>query len=214
MLSDLEDLTTDFIEEPDGFVTPERLNRAINMAVNQYSKDRNHTETVLLEPISRNLYPLPENWTNGMSQIVNSVVDGDEVYSEITYTIDGQNIKTRYARHEPLILTFKNRHTLTADTSTIPQVDYEAIAAWAASLLLDGIATQKASNTDVTLNADVADFNNQSRSYAMRAGAMRKRYYLHLKEQPGVEKAAGGEVTLAPSRRSIARHIRPEEHLS
>lgn len=96
-------------------------------------------------------------------------------------------------------------HDVVARTDTVPARDREAVAAWAAALLLDELAARGAGTTDSTIAADAVDYGGQADRYRRLARAHRDRYYELLgldraaESRPG---AAGAQVSLGRRRLS------------
>ena len=65
-----------------------------------------------------------------------------------------------------------------AATDTVPAADREAVAAWAASLLLDELAARAAATTDSTIGADSVEHASRAADYRALARSHRDRYFL------------------------------------
>ena len=67
--------------------------------------------------------------------------------------------------------------TVSDAEDTVPAHHREAVACWAAALLLDQLAAGHAGDKESTMQADAVDHGSTSGTYAARAAACRKRYY-------------------------------------
>ena len=106
----------------------------------------------------------------------------------------------RYSQDRPR--TGGEPHLLDAATDTISPGDREAVALWAAALLLDQLAARHAGDTDSTIGADGVDRHAQADRYRRLAKDHRARYaaLLGLDRPP----AAGVVAALDRGRRRPA----------
>ena len=96
-------------------------------------------------------------------------------------------------------------HEVSATADTVPARDREALAAWAAALLLDELAARAAGTTDSTIAADAVDYGGGTDRYRRLARAHRDRYYELLGLDRAAEsrpRAAGVHVSLGRRRLS------------
>ena len=92
-------------------------------------------------------------------------------------------------------------HDVSATADTVPARDREAVAAWAAALLLDELAARGAGMTDSTIAADAVDYGGAADRYRRLARAHRDRYY----ELLGLDRAAESRPHAAGTHVSLGR---------
>ena len=92
-------------------------------------------------------------------------------------------------------------HDVSATADTVPARDREAVAAWAAALLLDELAARGAGMTDSTIAADAVDYGGAADRYRRLARAHRDRYY----ELLGLDRAAESRPRAAGTHVSLGR---------
>lgn len=97
-------------------------------------------------------------------------------------------------------------HVVSDTEDTVPGDQREAVASYAASLLLDGLSAKACGNTDSTISADSVNRTSQAAEYAARARTYRKRYAELLKLDDSASPAGSGAVTAWPSRRKFVRY--------
>lgn len=94
-------------------------------------------------------------------------------------------------------------HTLDAGADTIPLHHREAVAAWAAAMLLDQLAARHAGDTDSTIQADGVDRGGLADRYRRLANGHRERYRKILRlDRP----RAAGTVVAMDRRRAGLTH--------
>jgi hypothetical protein len=67
-----------------------------------------------------------------------------------------------------------------SDGSTVPDVDFEAVCDWAASLCYEALAGIYAQTGDPTIMADSVNYRTKSQEYTGLAKAAAKRYFNHM----------------------------------
>ncbi len=93
-----------------------------------------------------------------------------------------------------LRLTYPAAHEVDADTDTVPPEDREAIASYAAHLILIGRAGATAGDSDSTIQVDAVNHAGKSDAYAKRARDLRGQYYNLLGIDP--KRLAGASATV------------------
>lgn len=205
-LSDYQILVDELVRDDAGKIaTPER-DRAIGLAVGRYGKDR---PRVVMEDVTAdgtNILPLPASWVAGKTYLASleypvgeypiSTIDPELL--GVVRTPTGQEIRLvgAIANGATVRATIHLPHTLDSSTDTLLEDDREAVASYAAALLLDQLASLYAANQDSTIQADSVEHRSQSAEYAARARALRARYFDALGIDPKRQVAASATVNL------------------
>jgi len=207
------DMTGDTARLRDGAV-----DRAIDEAVRRYSKDRPRPMTADIAGTGAHIMVAPPGWeVASRITAVEWPADRDPPVRRSAGSIvpyDGHAGPRLLARAgsppapgETVRITFTASHRLTDAVNTIPDADIGAVAALAASLLLEQLAAAVAGDTDPTIPADSVDHKSASDRYAARARAARKIYDDHLAADgadPGTAPLAVADVAL-PARPGLLR---------
>lgn len=189
MLADLQDIVGDLVRDAVSRLGDAARDRAIGLAVVQYGKDRPRVmvdDLVSLAGTPKTL-PLPADWLPGQSRALS-----------IEYPI-GNMPRTFMARHRWAVmatptgevialppeavtgeihrLDWSRPHVLTASEDTIPEPDREAVAQYAAAVMLDQLAALTSGDRDATIKADTIDHGEAAPNYAARAKTARQRYH-------------------------------------
>lgn len=197
----------------DGILSSDR-DDAIAVAVARYSKDR---PRLTVEDVSAvgSLLPLPAGWVAGVSGLVELEypVDRDPpsvipaVDARLDVTPSGQRVRLANALPAGAVvrIRFTAPHTVDGVTDTIPPIDREAVAAYAAAHLLDGLAVEKSGDSDTSISAANVSRATPAQEYAARAKDLRRRYLTGLSIDPDRQIPAGVVVTLPASTDSLGR---------
>ena len=106
----------------------------------------------------------------------------------------------RYSSDRPRIAKetaeFKGLHVLTETQDTIPFIDREAVANWAAAFLLDGMAAGYAGSIASTISSDSVEHGAKANNYHTQAAACRKFYRDHMGLDDKRNAAAGTTVVV------------------
>lgn len=205
-LIDLQTLTDNLVRDDAGKIaTPER-DSAIALAVSRYSKDRPATKVEAITAAGGKWLDLPASWEAGFSALQAleypvgeappNVLGADEwsLYQGLS------GLQILLVNSVPAAVTvhatFSIQHVVDVSTDTIPGVDQEAVASYAASLLCDQLASLYSGDTDSTIQADSVEHQSKARDFAIRAKTLRKRYYDELGIDAKRNVAAGVVVDL------------------
>jgi len=192
-IADFEQLRDDLARDDSGTLAAAERDQALSLAVGRYSKDR---PRVLVEDVTQATtgaeLALPAAWEDEVSDLVSIEYPiGENPPQYITawrYYRDPNGVTvmtdTAVPADADVRMTFTAAHQLDAGSDTIPAKDREAVACWAAALLLDQLAAYYAGSQDSTLQADAVDYGSKSGDYARRANALRKRYFDELGIDP------------------------------
>lgn len=201
MRLDVQLLVDDLVRDAAGEITEAQRDTALTLAVARYSADRPRERVAAVVAAGGPQLPMPAGWTEACRvawvewpigqnppaparHLVHRTLTGDAILLDVDLAA-GDTAHVHYT----------DGHVLTDAEDTIPGVHREALAAYAASLLFDQLASLAARNSDPTILVDGADRKSQAQEYASRARACRKRYadVLGLQEGPAV-KPAGAAV--------------------
>ncbi len=187
--SDIEELIDDLVQT-DGRLRPGAAARAIDEAVRRYAKDRPRQLVADSVADGGHLLSVPPGWEEGSRIValewpVGAVPPAIRRPGDLTpYAApDGVRLQCRLAppaAGETVRVTFTAGHRLTDAEDTIPEADRAAVAALAASSLLEQLAVATAGDTDSTIPTDSVDHKSASDRYAARARAARKVYDDHM----------------------------------
>ncbi|MBS1248414.1 MAG: hypothetical protein H6R48_1203, partial [Proteobacteria bacterium] len=105
-------------------------------------------------------------------------------------------------------LTFSVPHVVSDELDTVQPSHREAVAAYAAALLLEELAAASINDSDATISADTTDRRTKAQEYASRARALKTRYAdaLGLGKDGGGQAATGTTVAW-PSRQRLTNGI-------
>lgn len=206
-LTDYQTLTDNLVRDDAGAIATADRDSAIALAVSRYSKDRPRK---LVEDItaasSGKWLDLPASWEDGFSvlqaleypvgEAPPSFLSADSF--SLYQAPAGEQILLRNAvtAGDTVRATFTVQHVLGGATDTIPGVDSEAVASYAAAILCDQLASLYSGDSDSTIQADSVDHQGKAREFAIRAKTLRKRYYDELGIDPKRNVAAGVVVDL------------------
>jgi len=176
MLADYRDLVGDLVRDAVDRLGDEPRDRAIGLAVVQYGKDRPRTE---------------------VSDLAAVVTPGDPPLAHLplpTGTATGVPVGVAAgAMHR---LTWTRPHDVGEAVDTVPAADREAVAHYAAALLLDQLAAAASGDVTSTIRADAVDHGEAAPNYAQRARTARQGYHALLGIDPRRQQPAA--VTVHP----------------
>lgn len=205
-LADIQTLVDDLVRDDAGKIALSERDRAIGLAVGRYGQDRSR---VLLEDIvadGSSFLPLPSAWQSGESRLVNLEYPigqwpisylSQEGYG-VANTPMGDEIRLAGAIQAgaQVRAVFSAGHVLDATTDTLPVDDREAVACYAASILMEQLASLHSGDGDSTIGADSVEHRSQAQEYAGRARAYRARYFDGLGIDPKRTRPASAVVNL------------------
>jgi hypothetical protein len=207
MLSDYQTLVTELVRDDAGKIAAAEKDRAIDLAVKRYSKDRPQVKVEDLTPESANLLPLPASWESDFSELRSLEYPIGDVPPTLLET-------GRYDfYHSPTALkiqvldavavaaanvraSYTIKHVVSASADTIPIQDREPVACWAAAILADELAAFYSGGTDSSVQADSVEQRSKAEEYAARARGLRKRYHDELGIEEKKAAPAGVVVNL------------------
>jgi hypothetical protein len=203
-LADYQALVTSLVRDDTGKVTTTDRDRAIALAVTRYDRDRPRPKVEdMTIAAGGQLIALPAGWQDDVSSLVSLEYPVGRVPPAALgwrFYREPAALKLMLAVSLPagavLRATYTIAHVLDGASDTIPVADREAVASWAAALLLDQLASLFAGDSDSSIGADAVEHRSKAQEYASRARTLRARYFDALGIDPKKTVAAGVEVNL------------------
>lgn len=205
-LAAYQDLVDRIIRDEEERIRTQDRDRAIQMAVTRFSKDRPEVKVEDLTSTDGRYIDLPASWVNESSGVQSMEYPIGNFPP--TYISDSlwQLYETPSTEKLMLIsaitagasvrVTYTIPHILSDSTNTIPERSKEPIASYAASLLYDQLASFYTGETDSTISVDNVDHQGKGALFASRAKILRQRYYDEMGVNPKRNVAAGCVVNL------------------
>lgn len=182
-LSDYQLAVQDLVPDQD-LITPALRDRAIASACQRYGAD---VERVLVEDVAWQTPghegPLPQGWVNGCYLQRAEYPIGHKPASLIALAVyvtpmgSYLTSDTYLAAGAQVRVSFAAPHVLTPLQDTIALHHRDAVAAYAASLLCQQLATRFSSERETAVGADVSQTESRARAYAARAKEYRALYF-------------------------------------
>ncbi len=192
-----------------GRLTGDDREQALTLAVIRYGTDRPRPEAADVVTEDGYTVPLPETWEPDFSRVTGielpgkvppDMLAGDEW---MPHRIPGRDVLLLVRAQTPgsdLRVHFTLPHVLNVDRDTIPAKDREAVAHWAAALLLDSLSGRHAGDMQSTINSDSVDHAAKMPNYKALAEAQRQAYWNHLGVDPKRTVASGAVVKVGRRR--------------
>lgn len=191
-------------------LTDEDREQALALAVIRYSTDKPRPEAADVATEDGYTVPLPEAWHADFSRVTGIEVPpglfppvmlpGD---AWLPHRIPGKDVLLLVRPEAPgalIRLHFTLPHVLDDEVDTIPAKDREAVAHWAAGLLLDSLSGKHAGDMQSTVNSDSVDHAAKMPNYKVLADAQRQAYWNHVGIDPKRAVASGAVVTVGQRR--------------
>lgn len=205
-LADHESLVDNLVRDGGGTIAAADRDEAIARAADRYSTDRPRVKVEDVVAAGGNYLDLPASWEVDFSRILEIETPPDQIPPELVEQ-DSWSIYSTPAGDKILLqdgltaganvrLRYTIAHQVDIAADTVPSRDREAVACWAAALLLDQLASKYSGDIESTIQADSVDHQSKGRDYAARANALRKRYFDALGIDPKRTVAAGAIVDL------------------
>lgn len=195
-------------DEGERLATEDREN-ALALAVIRYSTDRPRPEAADVVTEDGYTVPLPEGWQADYSRVTGIELPGkvppDMLARDqwLPHRIPGQDVLLLVRPQingQTLRVHFTLPHVLDDNQDTIPAKDREAVAHWAAGLLLDSLSGKHAGDMQSTINSDSVDHAAKMPNYKALAEAQRQAYWNHLGIDPKRTVASGAVVKVGHRR--------------
>lgn len=198
-------LIATLVRDEAGKLAPADIEGALTMAVARYSKDRPRT-VVADATVSGVTLPLPDAWLDGFSELLAveypighmpPAMHAAGELVEVYHSIQGAVLVVPAMREgETCRLSYKAPHQLDDIVDTVPAMDAEPLACWAAAILCDQLANAWSNAGDATIQADASDHRSRASEFASRARDLRKRYSNDLGVDQRRAESAGVVVNL------------------
>ena len=208
-LADFQALIAGLIRDDEAAITTAQRDQAISLGLDRYSQDRPRLKVEDANAAGGEILTLPGSYESDFSRLTAieypvgdvppSMVDGETWRVLATPSGDRLLWDGAPASGQTYRLRYTIRHLLDGANDTIPRNDREAVAKWAAALLLEQLAARAAGTTDSTIAADGVERADQARKYADRAAALRRDYFDQLGIDPKRALGAGAVVVLKPT---------------
>ena len=218
-------MITDFRRLIDGFVRDEaeRLSRAdresaLEMALAQYGRERPRHKVADVVCAGGDVLPLPAEWQVGSALVRAEYPIGETPPAALPCSIytspSGDVLRLGEALFPgaEVRLTFSVAHVVSDTMDTVQPVHREAVACYAAALLLEQLSAAAINDGDSTISADTTDRRTKAQEYAGRARALKARYAEAMGSGGSASGAGGGspaagQVTAWPSRGRLTAGI-------
>jgi len=221
-LIDHQSLVESMVRDDAAKLTNNDFVKAVNRSIARYSKDRPRAIVEDVAAPGGNYLNLPASWEFGFSRIESieypignvppTLLD---IASYGMYNAPGGKqimVRSIIAAAESVRISFSIKHTVDEVTDTSPEHEREAIAAWAAAVCCEQLASYYAGDSDSTIQSDSVDHNSKSREFSNRAKVFRKRYFDELGIDPKRNIAAGAVVNMnLPNSRGNDRLTHPNK---
>ena len=186
---DFQTLVGGLVRDESGAVSENERDQAINLAVVRYSTDRPRSA---IEAIigTGNLLDLPEGWALNFSSLQAIWLPSDSgrvpLEGRLENTLAGLRIRLaeNLAAGTEVHVEYSILHEVADLVDTVPARDREAVASWAAQLLLEQLSSLYSGHREPTIQGDTTDWQSKGRDYAARAKRLRENYLNHLGIDP------------------------------
>lgn len=205
-LATYQDLVDRTVRDEEERITEQDRDRAIQMAVTRFSKDRPRVKVEDLTSTDGRYIDLPASWVDESSSVRSLEYPiGDfpptyiqdslwQLYS--TPNTEKLLLISAITASATVRVNYTIPHTLSDSENTIPDRSKEPVASYAASLLCDQLASFYTGETDSTVSADNVDHQGKGALFAARAKVLRDRYYNEMGIDPKRNVASGCVVDL------------------
>lgn len=206
-LADFETLVDAMVRDTAEIVPADR-DRAIQLAVERYSKDRPRSAVEDIPSAGGLRLALPAAWEDDFSDLraLEHPIGNDppdllkdwSLYQTPTgfeIRLDSYDVAALQPGDEVRV-TFTIKHVVSAVADTVPPGDREAVSAWAAAGLCDQLASAFSGDGDSVIQSDSVEHGSKAQEFSRRAATLRKRYWNELGIEPKRSEPAGVVVDL------------------
>jgi len=214
MLQDFVKLVDSLVRDESGRLADDDKAHAAALAVARYSTDRPRTKVEDVISTGGDTLMLPAAWTDQSEVVTAEYPIGERPVAYLPCTIyttpAGQEIRLGDAisTGAEVRVTFTLPHVL-SDTQDTVTAHREAVACWAAALLLEELAAAAINDGDTTIQADTTDRRTKAQEYASRARALKARYAEAVGTSGDGSPAASGQTVSWPGRGRLTNLVRP-----
>jgi len=206
MLSDYQTLVTDLVRDDAGKIVTAERDRAIQLAVQRYSRDRERRKVEDVLTTAAHTLPLPTAWEADFSAMRSLEAPVGQVPPRLLnqerwayYAAPGGitiMLVDAMAVGSTVRCTFSITHVVSSSVDSIPVGHREPVACWAAAVLCEQLAAFYSGGTDSTIQADSVEQRPKAQEYSARARALRNRYLNELGIDERRSAPAGAVVNL------------------
>lgn len=216
MLADLKKLVDGFVRDESQRLSRTDKEIAIQLAVLRYSTDRPRRKVEDVFSGGGDVLPLPSAWQDGSRILsVEYPIGADPacfIPAGIYVTPDGDQLKIAdyLSPGVEARVTFTVTHVVSDVADTVLASHREAVAAYAAAVLLEQLSAAAINDGESTIAADSTDRRTKAQEYAARARGLKGRYgdILGVGAPGAGGQAATGVVSQWPSRPRLTGGIR------
>lgn len=191
LLADYQGEVDALVQDKAGDLIAADRNKAIDHAVEQFSRARPRNVVADVTGNATNDYTPPTGWVEQFSVIrsiefpkdnvpATLLEDGDFEIYRTTAAEKIRLLKDKPATTETFRVTFTGLHSVTATVGTIGDGDFRAVCHLAAAIGCRILANRYAQMTEPTLGADSVDHKSKAFEYETRAKALHKVYREHI----------------------------------
>ncbi len=206
MLGDFQQQVDALVRDREAVIADDGRDAAIGHAVLRYSQDRPIKAVKDLIAADPHYLQLPTDWARDFSRATQieypvgalppAVLAGEDWSHYDTPAGQMLLVNIGLAPGSTVRVTYTLPHRVDAMTDTIPPVNRDAVACYAAGLLCRELAAYYSGDSDSTIQADTVDHQSQSMRFEKRGRELRQRYYESLGVNPKRNTAAGAVVDL------------------
>lgn len=203
--TDYQALVPQLVRDTGGTIAPADIDGAIELARLRYSQDAERTLVRdVVWPADGYHGPLPADWSADGSYILQAeypVGARPVAQMELAVYTDAAGAQSlmvpdALSAGATVRVTFAAPHALTAGppaADTVPAMHREAVANYAAHVLLKQLAAHYSGERETSFNADRSDTDSRARNYAARARECRAAYYAGIgKADPLAHRGGNG----------------------
>lgn len=215
MLADLLSLVDRLVRDESSRLVTADKESAIDVAVARYGKDRPRRKVEDVVSAGGDTLPLPAAWESESELISAEYPIGETPVALLPCSIytqpsgDVLRLGDGLSVGAEVRLTFRVRHVVSDVLDTVGPGHREAVAAYAAALLLEQLAAAAINDGESTISADTTDRRTKAQEYASRAKALKTRYGeamgLGNAGDSGTAQASGTTVTWGSRDRLTSR---------
>lgn len=189
-----------FATDEAGRLNDSSYSLAISLALARYAADRPYIASgdVCVQADGTTV-PLPDGWIRDFSRVLEVEPASGQALPKDAYKQNARHELQLSASRQPgekMKVFYTCYHT----EDSLPLVDFEAVAHYAAAILLDNLAVIYSGDRQSTIDADSVDHMAKGGSYAARANEQRKLYLDHMGIDPKRTVAAGALVSVGHGR--------------
>lgn len=214
MLSDLKKLVDGLVRDESERLARGDKSTAISLAIARYGTDRPRRKVQDVVCSGGDALPLPAAWEADSELVSAEYPIGEKPVQHLACSIyttpagDTLRLGDALSAGAEVRLTFSVQHVVSDELDTIPVGHREAVAAYAAALLLEQLSAAAINDGESSIGADTTDRRTKAQEYASRARGLKTRYAEALGlGQDGNGPAATGTTVVWPSRARLTSGI-------